>query len=80
MSQDGDGNIFPPPSVPPGQGGQQAEDELETEAARGPPLVERRHARNRKRLEVEFGQLQVQAMQDTLQELVHAQRPLGCMT
>ena len=71
--------VFFSPALTLGQAHQQAEVELEPQAVRDPPLAGRRRARKRKRPEAELGQLQqqVQSMQNTLQELMHAQRPVG---
>ncbi|XP_056260073.1 uncharacterized protein LOC130186807 [Seriola aureovittata] len=78
MSQDGKG--FCSPSLALGQAHQLAE--LEPQVVCDPPLEEGgRRARKRKRpAELEQLQRQMQSMQDTLQELVHAQRPLGLHT
>ncbi len=79
MSQDADGEFFPSPAITPGQAGQRAESELETERGGDLSLTGKRRGRKRKRPEAEIRQLQlqVQAMQNTLQELVQARRHLA---
>ncbi|KAL7390134.1 hypothetical protein ABVT39_015690 [Epinephelus coioides] len=74
-----DGEVFRSPAPTLSQADQHVEDELEKPAVRDLPLAGRQRARKRKHPEAETGQLQwqVQTMQNTLQELMHAQCPLG---